>query len=374
MDIQQKLRNLDPSLTGMKKPVKRVSDVHIHIKGTEAETPAGNCFCAVTSYARGMLQGDVPIDGFKGVNPAVFEWVGKDPGLKDIDFENVLFVDTETTGLAGGTGTIPFMVGLGYFTESEFILEQYFMRDLHEESGLLHAVGERIRNSSALVTYNGKAYDFNILSSRFILSRLENPAAGLPHLDLLFTVRRIWRRRLPDCSLGRVESSLLGFQRFGDVPGYMIPGLYFNYLRTKNAGALKTVFDHNRWDILTLAALAGLCGKIYERPEDSLDEPLDLISLGRNFINISRLDLAARCLSKAVRFDLDDEIRHEALGFLGLVLKRRGEWKRAGSGWDEMCKLMAHSLCPYMELAKYYEHRTGDLSRAMKRVDSTIQR
>jgi uncharacterized protein YprB with RNaseH-like and TPR domain len=158
-----------------------------------------------------------------------------------------------------------------------------------------------------IVSYNGKCYDMNLLASRFTLSRMKNPAVDTPHLDLLFPVRRLWRRRIGDCSLSNVEKTILGFERENDIPGFLIPSIYFEYLRTKNGRSLASVFQHNRWDIIALAALAGLTGQIHEAPLEKLSHPVDLYSLGRTFESMSQSESAIVCLKEAIRRSNDPE-------------------------------------------------------------------
>src|SRR5207244_151239 len=175
------------------------------------------------------------------------------------DARRLLFLDTETTGLAGGTGTYAFLVGAGWLEGEVFVVAQHFMRDLDEEPALLAALAPLIKRAGALVTFNGGGFDLPLLETRFVLARRRWPAM-LPHLDLLRPSRRVWTGCFDDCRLGTLERDVLGLSREEDVPGMLIPSLYFDWLRRRHAGPLARVFAHNRDAVLSLAALVGWFG------------------------------------------------------------------------------------------------------------------
>jgi tetratricopeptide (TPR) repeat protein len=302
----------------------------------------------------------------------ILSLAGRDDAIAGIDIRRAVFLDTETTGLAGGTGTVPFLTGIGTFTDSHFRIEQFFMRDYDEERATLAAVRDRLEGAEMLVTYNGKAFDLNLLAARFTLSRMRLKAVELPHLDLLFTARRLWKRRLGDCSLSNIERRVLAFEREDDVPGFLIPGLYFDYLRTRDAGRIAPVFRHNVWDILTLAALATVSGRIYGNPRETLEHPLDWISLGRTFESLCRWNEAADCFRRTLDFSLETDVRDEALLRLGFTLKRSGDWEKMIGVWEHMTKRAPHQIRSFEELAKYHEHRSGRLDEALSVVERAL--
>ena len=168
------------------------------------------------------------------------------------------FLDTETTGLAGGTGTCAFLVGVGRITPEGFRVRQFFMRDYCEEASLLDALARHLAPFRVLITYNGRTFDQPLLETRYRLNRSRPPFGKLEHLDLLYGARRLWKLRYETCRLVDLENQVLGFERQGDVPGALIPYLYFEYLRTGRAARLLPVFHHNATDILTLACLTGI--------------------------------------------------------------------------------------------------------------------
>ena len=202
------------------------------------------------------------------------------PGTAPPAGGRLLYLDTETTGLAGGTGTYVFLVGAGFFDGDTFEVRQYFMRDLDEEPALLAAVGGLLGQFDGVVTYNGGGFDLPLLETRFVLARRRFPA-DVFHLDLLGSARRLWSTRLADCRLGTLERHVLGFTREDDLPGALIPSAYFDYLRRKQPGALPRIFEHNRHDILSLAALTGwVTGAVARAPVPDL-HPEELAGLGR---------------------------------------------------------------------------------------------
>lgn len=370
MDLREKLRQFESDFQPGRRETSRkeYADIDRYVEGEVISNEYGSFFRSVTDYPEDHQHGRIRLNLLADTNPEIFGLVGKDEALTGANLRKAVFLDTETTGLAGGVGTVPFLVGLGYFSDDGFRIDQLFMRDLDEEHAVLHAVRERMENCEALVSYNGKAYDLNLLTSRFTLSRMENPVQDLPHLDLLFTVRRLWRRRIIDCSLSNVEQNILDFQRLGDVPGYLIPSLYFEYLRSRDGGLLEPVFTHNRWDIITLVVLAGLAGKIYQSPHEHLDHPLDLLSLGKALERLFRLEEAAVCFRSALNSPMEPETREEVLRHLGFSLKRLGRWENAVKVWEHMIETASRRVMPYEELAKYYEHRAGDFERATEVV------
>jgi uncharacterized protein len=164
------------------------------------------------------------------------------------------FLDTETTGLAGGSGTYAFLIGVGRVTAEGFRVRQFFMRDYGEEPSLLWALAEHLANFDVLVTYNGKTYDQPLLETRYRMARARPPFARLAHLDLLHGARRLWKLRLESCRLVDLENQILGVEREGDLPGEMIPYVYFEYLRTQQAWKVVPIFHHNAVDLLTRRA------------------------------------------------------------------------------------------------------------------------
>ena len=211
-----------------KQPIEEFLDGHY------VTNELGTSFHRTVVFPLDSFHGETPIrDGLTLEKPHIENLLGE--GISG-GREKLFFFDTETTGLAGGTGTVPFLLGIGYWTEESFVVEQFFMRDFDEEPSQLTAFIEKIKNFSdsgkgVLVTYNGKGFDFPLISTRFITNRMKNPMNSWPHLDLLFYTRRLWKKRLGDCSLGNIEKHILGVKRTGDIPGWLIPGVFFEFIR-----------------------------------------------------------------------------------------------------------------------------------------------
>ncbi|MEN6359502.1 MAG: ribonuclease H-like domain-containing protein, partial [Smithella sp.] len=174
--------------------------------------------------------------------------LANNPILGEFTSSDALFLDTETTGLAGGTGTMAFLIGLGWFEEGHFQIRQILARDFGEEKAALTYLKEIASRKKFLVTFNGKAFDVNLLTTRFIMNRMQSDLAGLPHLDLLHPSRRILGHRLENCRLATLEEEILGVRREGDIPGWEIPQRYFDWLRRRDPRLLAGIFEHNRLD------------------------------------------------------------------------------------------------------------------------------
>ena len=289
------------------------------------------------------------------------------------------FLDTETTGLAGGTGTYAFLVGVGAIDAAGFRLRQFFMRDYGEEASLLWRLSEHLAQFDVLITYNGKAYDQPLLETRYRMARgpggtPRDPFERMQHLDLLFGARRLWKLRLESCRLVDLENRILGVERQGDLPGEMIPYCYFEYLRTKQAFRLVPIFHHNALDILSLACLTAIVPFAFRRPEDAaLRHGADLIGLARWLLQAGRQEEALRLFRRAVEMGLPDDLLFKTLWDIGVVEKRLGREDAALAAVTEL----AESRNPYRvraleELAKHYEHRARDYATALEMTSRAL--
>jgi uncharacterized protein YprB with RNaseH-like and TPR domain len=282
------------------------------------------------------------------------------------DPAELIFLDTETTGLAGGTGTHVFLVGIGRFHGDALHVRQYFMRHPGDERALLAALMMELLDSGVLVTYNGRAFDVPLLETRFRMHRRTFPRLDA-HVDLLSPARAIWKHRLPSCSLGSIERSVLGVARELDAPGWMIPQLYFGYLRTREIETLEPVFEHNRHDIVSLARLTSLV-HAYEAgvatPAHDVDRlAVSLYRLRRSTSGDGLADLASLWSSPRV----PGALRLRALRELSTALKRLDQLDEALLAWDSALRDPSRAIRLYAaeELAKHYEHRERDLARAL---------
>lgn len=278
----------------------------------------------------------------------------------------LLFVDTESTGLAGGTGTHAFLVGVGRFTGSAFVVRQLFMRHPGDERAVLRLLADELGEAAGVVTYNGRAFDMPLLETRYRIHGQPLPAPAT-HLDLLATSRAIWKHRLASCSLASIERAILGVQRELDAPGWLIPQLYFDWLRTRRIEPLEPVFEHNRYDILSLARIAALVHG-WESGIDAPDDAVDRLALALLRLRREPSDALLDQLRHLWREPgIPSELRLRALRDLTVALKRRRHWEAACELWNEASRDASRAvrLLAVEELAKYLEHQQRDHERAL---------
>jgi len=278
------------------------------------------------------------------------------------------FLDTETTGLAGGTGTYAFLIGVGHIEAAGFRLRQFFMRDYGEEASLLRRLSEHLAEFDVLITYNGKTYDQPLLETRFRMARARQPFERMEHLDLLFGARRLWKLRLESCRLVELENRILGVEREGDLPGEMIPYYYFEYLRTQQAFRLVPIFHHNAIDILSLACLTAIVPFAFRSPEDTaFRHGADLIGLARWVLRAGRHEQALRLLRRAVDLGLPDDLLFRTLWEIGTLEKRLGRMDAALGVFNELATSRnAYRLRALREMAIHHEHRERDYATALE--------
>lgn len=346
------------------RPRARVEEL---INGSRVENERGEFFRVETDVHLDSFHGDVSLSRFRTVSPTSAAILSGEPGLSDFALDQAVFLDTETTGLAGGTGTAAFLVGLGWVDGDRFRVEQLFMRDYHEEAAMLRGMAERLARFRNVVTFNGRLFDMPLLEARCRLSRERFPLEAAPHLDLLHPARRLWKARLESCRLQVLERRLLGLARRGDVAGEEIPRLYFDYVRGRDARALAGVFEHNRLDIVSLAALAvHACGWV---EESRAEHPLDIVSLARV---LERAALGARSQAE-YRRALDGgnaTARLGALVALASCAKRSGDHDGALRLW-ELAAAEGDGRA-LREVAMHHEHRRRDYGAALAVVERCL--
>ncbi|GGJ05671.1 hypothetical protein GCM10010885_13500 [Alicyclobacillus cellulosilyticus] len=284
--------------------------------------------------------------------------------------EDVFFYDTESTGLGTGAGTFPFLHGVGYLAEDEWVMEQWLVADYAEEPAVLQAVRERLCAPGAVVmTFNGKAFDWPLLQSRLRLYRMD--FAGEPlQADLMHPCRRLWRKQLEKVSLGRLETHVLGLTRQGDLPGREAPARYFAFLTAPRAEDLEPVLAHNAADLCALAGLAAVLARLYtgEQPPDGAH---GYAALGAWHAEWREHEVADRCYRAAVHApDADWRVRWLA----SLYFKRQGQWSAACAVWAEMADRHPWTVAPLVELAKFAEHHARDLAAARRWTALALER
>jgi uncharacterized protein YprB with RNaseH-like and TPR domain len=343
-------------------PIEKILD------GQFQTTPRGEAFVVEQQHLTEYRHGIFPIR-LESPLEVIAAWA-QDARLASFDPASFIFLDTETSGLSGGTGTYAFMVGAGRFETTEqgerFHLRQFFMRDPAEEPAMLEALAEFLAPAQALVTYNGKAFDLPLLRTRYILHNIPLPFENYAQVDLLPLARRLWRDRLPSRTLKYIEENVMLAPRTSEeVPGYEIPWLYFDYLRSGEATPLKGVFYHNAMDILALAALLNHTAGLLSDPlNGQVEHGLDLMAIAKLYEDLGRWDQAARIYERGLEMELDESDFAQAVQRLSILQKRRGDLDQAVRWWEQAAA--EGHVYAYVELAKYYEHRQKDYTEALR--------
>ena len=294
-------------------------------------------------------------------------------GFAPDELRRPLFLDTETTGLSGGTGTVAFLVGLAWREGEGLALAQYFLCDFDQEQALLWAVGQCISHAGVLVSYNGRSFDWPLLQTRLVLQRARWPSP--PHLDLLTLARRIFRPRLPDCALQTIEQSVLDLHRADDLPGSLIPSRYFAWLRQGDPRALDPVFHHNQQDVLSMALLLARFETLLGGSDDM--HPLDRFGRAR-FLEARGFQIEAigeyRQLWREHQVGGALRATRGALGLrLARLLRRQGRWEEARAVLEECWHTQTYPYPAAIELAKLLEHQARDLIAARRVVSDALR-
>jgi uncharacterized protein YprB with RNaseH-like and TPR domain len=365
--IEAKARTANP--LGSPRPAARQT-LEAVLDGAVEETERGKLLVVRRRFPVDHRHGAQPLLAARDAAPEALALLSR-AGAAPAEGRRLLYLDTETTGLAGGTGTYAFLVGVGFFDGDDFEVRQFFMRDLDEEPALLSVLEETFRSFDGFVTYNGAGFDLPLLETRFVLGRRRFPAEAF-HVDLLGPARRLWSARLPDCRLGTVEEAVLRFTRESDLPGALIPTVYFEYLRRKRPDALPPVFDHNRHDILSLAALTGwVADAVARAPHPELD-PETLAGLGR-MLEGADPERSLACYRRALDAGLPPPSRERLLLRLALGEKRRARWDEARALWEAAARSpRGFDPRPWEEIAKVHEHRRRDLPAAREVVQEAL--
>ena len=337
------------------------------MSGEVVRTPLGEHFETERLWERHRRHGSMDIDSLLTLPPDLLGPLSEGE-IPPCPPERWCFLDTETTGLAGGAGAYAFLVGVGRIGPEGFRIRQFFMRDYGEEASLLWALDRHLQQFDVLVTYNGKVYDQPLLETRYRLARARPPFERIRHLDLLYGARRLWKLRIESCRLLELEAQILGVEREGDLPGEMIPYVYFEYLRTRQAFRLVPIFHHNAMDILSLACLTGIVPFAYRDPEQvALSHGADLLGLARWVLKTGQPDRSLGLMRRAVDLGLPDALLFRTLWDIAALEKRR---KNAAAALEVLAELAGcpnpYRAAALVELAKHYEHAEGDYAKALE--------
>lgn len=370
LGVQIGAQNVSPSKSSNPYTIEKA------LNGHSLETRFGETFVIEENYpaeyrhGRGALFNNAPYR-------VLAQWA-RDKRIQSNSKDKFVYLDTETTGLSGGSGTYAFLIGVGRFEGDNFHLAQFFMRDPIEEPAQLYALEEFLAPCNAIVTYNGKSFDIPLLNSRFTFHGWRSPFDDLAHVDLLHLSRRLWRNRLSSRTLGNIEVQILGAHRNEqDVPGWMIPQMYFDYLRNGDARQLKKVIYHNSMDILSLSALFHHTADLLSEPTSStVDNKIDLIAMARLFEDLGEIERALKLYLYIVDTQdsqypgISDDLLIQAITSLALIFKRQGEFKLAIELWEKAAEL--RDINSHIELAKYYEHKSKKYDQAIEWTGNAI--
>jgi uncharacterized protein YprB with RNaseH-like and TPR domain len=341
------------------------------VDGTFLPNQLGEVFVVEQRYAADYLHGSTPV--FCSRPLALISQWANDPRIAELPLSSFVFLDTETTGLMGGTGTYAFLIGVARFIDGQFILRQYFMRDPSEEPALLEALAEFLAPAQALITFNGKAFDIPLLTTRYTLFSIPVPYKGYAHLDLLPLARRLWRDRLESRALKYLEANILGLQRaIEEVEGREIPYIYFDYLRDRDARPLAGVFYHNAMDMVTMAALLTHMNEMISNPYDGqVEHGLDFIALGKLFEDLGLWEEACRLFERGLQCEITESDFGLAVKRLSILQKRRGDFEEAVRLWEKAAA--EGHIYAHIEIAKYYEHKRRDIKSALFWTRSALE-
>ncbi len=323
------------------------------------------------SYALDGRYGKVRLGDWLALKADTLAVIAGSDEFAAIDPAGMLFFDSETTGLAGGTGTVPFMLGFGYFADQAFQVRIFVLLSLEKEGEFLEAVARFLEQGgfSAVATYNGKAFDFPLLETRYILQRQRFPLRGLPHLDFLFPARTIWRNTFDSRKLGYLGEMLLGLSREDDIEGSDIPALYFSFLRSQAFSLIEPVVEHNAMDLVGLAAVV-LLGALYLDDYSLTGDGGEIFGLGRLCERAGLLEKAEAFYKVAREVSARSEVAVLATRRLSLLLKKKKLFSEALALWQQLAD--GHDAQAQRELSVHFEHRERDFAMALTYVEKAI--
>ena len=351
------------------------SSLRARLNAIKQSTPSKSAPQRVGGLERYVNRAPMPENLYSPATEALrrIGWNGR-----KFDIEKCLFIDTETTGLSGGAGTVAFLVGVGYISRGFMTVEQFFMKDYSDEPEMLYRLKALMEKFDCAVSFNGKSFDMPLLRSRFTMNRMKD-YPDLFDLDLLTPARRAWKLRLESCRLCNLEERVLGMQRDGDIPGSEVPQRYFDFLKTGDMSLVDDIIKHNYQDIVSLGLLMDKLLCVYTSPEKQ-GYVQDLFSLGkalekqgehakaRELYRLSAVPRRALSLS-ALR---EGGIAGQANARLFRLCLRAGDTDGAIATLEQMLSRSQMGVMPHVELAKIYEHRKKDLRRALAHTRAAL--
>jgi uncharacterized protein len=397
MDLRSRLRSIvkppeakpireltyEPDTGGYEASVEpqRVGEI---LGGRTVATAFGDCLVIDRRYESDRRHGGIAIgdcevgdlDVLKVLDPSL---PGVGPGQGGGQETRTVFVDLETTGLSGGAGTMAFLVGCGYFDFGAFQVRQFLLTSYRAERALLAAVSDFFGGADLLVTYNGKTFDVPVMETRWMFHRMAPPLEGVPHFDTLHAARRLWKGRMEaddaSCRLSALERALFDVRRVGDVDGFEIPSRYFRFLRTGDPRPLEPVLEHNRLDLVSLAAVTARAARMVDDGADGCPDGAQALALGKVYERAGSFARAEACYRRAATADAAP-VRAEALYRLGVRCRRDRRFHEAADAWRAILDLTeppsirrspagsALRSFAVEALAIHHEHRDRDLHTA----------
>lgn len=356
--LRKKIARIDQRYAAESTPV-------CDLEGREVETARGRHWQMDRVWPPRHRHGTADVGALIELAPELLSVLSDEPGWA-VPPEKWAFIDTETTGLAGGSGTLAFLIGGGAISQGGFELRQWFIREHGEEPSALEAFAEWLSTFDVLVTYNGRAFDVPLLETRYRLARMKPPFERMRHIDLLYGARRLWRLALESCRLMDLEARILGVERVGDVGGAFIPALYFEYLRTGNIRPLLPVISHNAIDILSLACLTAVVPAAFREPR-KLKHGSEMIGLARWLRNEGRAEEALGLMREAIKRQLEEPLMFETLWHMAEMERRLKRHDAAVALYSELSTVTNNWRGQACErLAIHFEHREKNYVMALE--------
>lgn len=324
------------------------------------------------SYTLDARYGRIEIASGLDISGDILACLSQDETFRELDLSTALFIDLETTGLSGGSGVVPFNVGMGYYRDDKFVVGQYFLGEMAEEERMIQELAEFFKEMDfqSVVTYNGKSFDIPLLETRFILQRQPFLLSGLPHLDFLFPARRLWSHKYESCRLFHLALNVVQTGRTEDIPSAEIPWRYFQYLQTGNYDLIEPILYHNQEDILSLLGLVIIGAQIFsEDPDLCIGDAMDFFGAGKVMANAGDVEKSVQFFQKALDGNLPDEVSTETKKRLSSHFKKHQDWKKAVPIWKEMTSstvVTPAQLFSFRELAMHFEHRLRNYEEAKR--------
>ncbi|MBN1920575.1 MAG: ribonuclease H-like domain-containing protein [Anaerolineae bacterium] len=380
--LQRKLRrlgavkgvqNLKPA--SMQQPVEMLAAPSTTSKaplpGGEINTPRGNAWIWRRHYPAATYHGHYRLGELANLDRQALALLGgANLGTR------IAFLDTETTGLAGGAGTLVFLTGVGVWESDGITLHLVFLRDPDEEPAALDYLANLLQGCTGLVTFNGAGFDLPLLESRFILQRMVPGWGTLPHLDLLTVARLLWREHLPSRRLGMLETELLGINRTEtDLPSWLIPSAYREYLLTGRTDEIRRIFYHNEVDVLSMVTLLVHCAQRMQAPETFALAAGEWVGIGRLYERAGQIQEAETAWQRALEEDtLPTDVATRLWQTLAHRRKQNGEWEAALEIWECWANRLPRAIEPLIERAKVFEWLRRDPVAALRETERALER